>query len=133
VRSNGSNTETQEIEIFVEIMNDMIKERSLAPQSKRSFKYKNIWYRIWNNLRFSSTERSVDWKLAILIESGFQYGKYLRSCKKYWVVFFFTWEVTFGCESTQLMEGVFNSLKSKLGKNKLFHHEVAAAIYFISF
>ena len=67
----------------------------------------NGWFNIFDSLRKSPTNKVADMKLDYLFSSGLSYAKYLKKIKHTWLLCNYTWEITLGCQSTQLQEGVF--------------------------
>jgi hypothetical protein len=91
---------------------------------------KHSWYTIFQDIRNSPSKNMAFMKLDVLIEEGLPYAKYLKRTSDMWLLCNFTWELTFGCESTQLQEGVFGSLKLFTGYERILSHQVISFTVF---
>ena len=82
------------------------------------------WYKIFSNLRKSPTKEIALAKLSYLENQDLPYAKFLSKNVNKWLLCMFTWEMTFGCQATQLQEGLFASLKRITGYSRMYPHEV---------
>ena len=84
----------------------------------------HAWYPIFDNVRNSPSTEIADIKLDYLISEGLTYAMYLKRIKRTWLKCNYSWEPTFGCQSTQLEEGIFSSLKCLTGREPMYLHQV---------
>jgi len=59
-----------------------------------------------------------------MIGDGFEYGKFLKSRMRYWLLCLFTWELTLGYQSTQMQEVLFASFKLLTGRKRVLLHQI---------
>lgn len=86
------------------------------------------WYGIFEDLRNSPTEAIAFQKLDFLEDKGLKYAKFLKEISHMWLLCHFTWELTFDCQSTQLQEGAFSSVKLITGYRVIYLHQVGFTI-----